>query len=192
MSLTDDIRSGSSDAVKQLYQENAQEIYDFAKSITNDHDTAMQATKTTLSRLVQEIQDGKEPTNIHSEALKIAYDEACKIAMPSAQNAKPSFDEEEIPVKETRTVRQESVRQGSSRREQYADDYEDDYDRPRSSQSRGNRQEYSRQSSAQRRSREDYYDDYSYCSNLITFEDDPAHRVVDLNLCKAITFVETV
>ena len=155
MSLIDDIRSGSSDAVKQLYQENAQDVYDFAKGITKDHDTAMQATRNTLSKLVQEIQDGSEPANLHSEALKLAYDEACKIAMPSVQNVKSPYDEEEeeaAPVKETRSAK---------RQEQYADDYEDDYDRQRrSQQSRGNRESYSRQQQSQRRTRDGYYDDY--------------------------------
>ena len=41
MSLIDDIRAGSNEAIKQLYQENAQEVYDFAKGITGNHDTAM-------------------------------------------------------------------------------------------------------------------------------------------------------
>ena len=156
MSLIDDIRSGSNDAIKQLYQENAQDVYDFAKGITNNHDTAMQATKNTLSKLVQQIKDGSEPANIHSEALKLAYDEACKIAMPSVQNIKSPYEEEDDvpPVKETRSARNESRRQ-----EQYSDDYDDGYDRRRS-QSRGNRADYSRQQPVQRRSRDDYYDDY--------------------------------
>lgn len=158
MSLIDDIRAGSSDAIKQLYQENAQDVYDFAKGITNNHDTAMQATKNTLSKLVQQIQAGNEPANLHSEALKLAYDEACKIAMPSVQNIKSPYDDtEEPPVKETRAPQKAPRRQ-----EQYADDYEEEYDRPqqRRAQSRGNRPDYSRQQAPQRRSRDDYYDDY--------------------------------
>ena len=158
MSLVDDIRSGNSDAIKQLYQENAQDVYDFAKGITNNHDTAMQATKNTLSKLVQQIQAGSEPANLHSEALKLAYDEACKIAMPSVQNIKSPYDDtEETPVKETRAPQKAPRRQ-----EQYEDNYEEDYGRQqqRRAQSRGNRPEYSRQQAPQRRSRDDYYDDY--------------------------------
>lgn len=159
MSLVDDIRAGSSDAIKQLYQENAQDVYDFAIGITNNHDTAMQATRNTLSKLVQQIQAGNEPANLHSEALKIAYDEACKIAMPSVQNIKSPYDDtQEPPVKEARAPQKAAPR----RQEQYADDYEEEYDRPqqRRAPARSNRQEYSRQQAPQRRSRDDYYDDY--------------------------------
>ena len=158
MSLIDDIRAGNSDAIKQLYQENAQDVYDFAKGITNNHDTAMQATKNTLSKLVQQIQAGNEPANLHSEALKLAYDEACKIAMPSVQNIKSPYDDtEEPPVKETRAPQKAPRRQ-----EKYEDDYAEEYDRqqPRRAQSRGNRPDYSRQQAPQRRSRDDYYEDY--------------------------------
>jgi len=129
MSLVDDIRAGSSDAIKQLYQENAQDVYDFAKGITNNHETAMQATKSTLSKLVQQIQDGSEPANLHSEALKLAYDEACKIAMPSVQNIKSPYDEdpeeEPVPVVTPKKPRQESAPKAPQREEYYEDRYEE-------------------------------------------------------------------
>ena len=183
MSLVDDIKSGSSDAIKQLYQENAQDIYDFAKGITNNHDTAMQATKSTLSKLVQQIQGGSVPANIHSEALKLAYDEACKISMPSVQNIKSPYDEdaeEEAPVRKSR----ESAPKAARRQEQYSDSYEDDYEeapaqKRRSAQSKGNRPEYDRRQQSQaRRSRDEYYDDYDrydqgrYNDRYQDYEDD--------------------
>jgi len=148
MSLVDDIRAGSSDAIKQLYQENAQDVYDFAKGITNNHETAMQATKNTLSKLVQQIQDGAEPANLHSEALKLAYDEACKIAMPSVQNIKsPYDDEEEEPVaaaapkkprKEAEPEVQPVSRKPVQREEYYNDSYEEDYEEAPRAPRRGN------------------------------------------------------
>jgi len=173
MSLIDDIRSGSNEAIKQLYQENAQDIYDFAKGITGNHDTAMQATKSTLTKLVQQIQSGDEPANIHSEALKLAYDEACKIAMPSVQNVKSPYEEEpeEEPVRQSRQV-QSSVRStrqannASRRRQQYEEDdyYEEEEYEPvqKRAPQRGNRRDYNnRQAEPVRRDnrRRDYYED---------------------------------
>ncbi|MCF0228109.1 MAG: hypothetical protein HUJ76_00255 [Parasporobacterium sp.] len=163
MSLIDDIKSGSSDAIKQLYQENAQDIYDFAKGITGNHDTAMQATKSTLSKLIQQIQGGQEPASIHSEALKIAYDEACKIAMPSVENVKSPYDQE----KPAATVQEKQPRKEPEqprRREEYSDNYyEDDYDDvPQRRPQPRNRRDYDPRRQPQqppRRSRNDYYED---------------------------------
>lgn len=176
MSLVDDIRSGSSDAIKQLYQENAQDVYEFAKDITNNHDTAMQATKNTLSKLVQQIQNGDEPANLHSEALKLAYDEACKIAMPSVQNIKSPYDDDEkepepapapaapaptpkkrrgeAPIKPQRGSRREEYREEAYEEDSY--DTEEPYDTParqpqRRPPQKGNRQNYDQRSQAQRR-----------------------------------------
>ena len=186
MSLIDDIRSGSNEAIKQLYQENAQDIYDFAKGITGNHDTAMQATKSTLSKLVQQIQNGNEPTNIHSEALKLAYDEACKIAMPSVQNIRSPYDTDDEPEVEQSSAREKrqseptarEKRQSVSRRkEQYIDDdYEDEevYEPVQRRQTRGNRRDND-QSSRQAqsgRSRQDYYDDYDDYDDYDRYEDD--------------------
>lgn len=130
MSLVDDIRAGSSDAIKQLYQENAQDVYDFAKGITNDHETAMQATKSTLSKLVQQIQEGSEPANLHSEALKLAYDEACKIAMPSVQDIRSPYDEdteeEPVPVVTPKKQRQEPAQSAPQKEEYYEERYEEE------------------------------------------------------------------
>ena len=179
MSLTDEIRAGNSDAIKQLYQENAQDVYDFAKGITNNHDTAMQATKSTLSKLVEQIQNGSEPANLHSEALKLAYDEACKLAMPSVQNIKSPYDDEEeepapVPKKRQAEAPAASRKQTAQRTARRQDDYEDDYDdedayeeaprqqRRQAQTSRGNRQraEQTRQQPARRSARDEYYDDY--------------------------------
>ena len=140
MSLVDDIRAGSSDAIKQLYQENAQDVYDFAKGITNNHETAMQATKSTLSKLVQQIQDGSEPANLHSEALKLAYDEACKIAMPSVQNIKSPYDEEaeEEPAPAPKKP-QAPVQEAPQKEEYYEERYgEEEYEEVPRAPRRGN------------------------------------------------------
>ena len=203
MSLVDDIRSGNSDAIKQLYQENAQDVYNFAKGITNNHDTAMQATKNTLSKLVQQIQDGAEPANLHSEALKLAYDEACKIAMPSVQNIKSPYDDDEeepapapAPAPEPQKRREEAPArpQRGSRRQERQDLYEepyaeeDEYDEPPRAQRRppvkGNRGNYDqRQQSVRRNPRQDYYEDYDrdydryedYDDDYDDYSDKPKH-----------------
>ena len=181
MSLIDDIRSGSSDAIKQLYQENAQDVYDFAKGITGNHDTAMQATKNTLTKLVQQIQAGDEPANLHSEALKLAYDEACKIAMPSVQNVKSPYEEEEPEETVVRQPKQpkpqpqpqpqqpaarpsrQAAAQPRRREQQYyeEDDYEEDNYEPvqKRAPQRGNRRDYEPRQPERRSSRRDYYED---------------------------------
>lgn len=170
MSLVEDIRAGSAAAVKQLYQENAQEVYDFAKGITGNHDTAMQATKDTLAKLVQQIKAGNTPANIHSEALKLAYDEACKIAMPSVQNVKSPYDtEEEAPaVKESAPakVKKEAPKKAATVRkyEETYDEYEeDDYveetPRRRSARKSEPRYEARQQAPVRNSRRDDYYAD---------------------------------
>ena len=50
-SLIEEIRSGNKDAVKAVYSEYAKDVYNFAKSITGDHDTALAATKKTFVKL---------------------------------------------------------------------------------------------------------------------------------------------
>ena len=123
MSLVDEIKSGNKDAIKQVYQENAKEVYEFAKGITGDHDTAMKATKNTFIKLFKQIQSGDEPTNLRSAALKVCYDEACKLAVPAAN------DEEDEAAK-TRVIRPE--RTAKKRAESYDDEddirYADDDD----------------------------------------------------------------
>jgi len=80
--VIEQIRSGNKDAIKAVYQENAKDIYSFAKSITGDHDSAMDVTKKTFVSLFTDIQNGSEPQDIRLAALKIAYNEACQAAMP--------------------------------------------------------------------------------------------------------------
>lgn len=89
------IRSGDKDVIRDVYKDNAKDVYNFAKSITGDHDSAMDATKRTFVNLFTSIQNGDEPANIRLAALKIAYDEACRIAMPSTENIDSPFDRKE-------------------------------------------------------------------------------------------------
>lgn len=89
------IRSGDKDVIRDVYKDNAKDVYNFAKSITGDHDSAMNATKRTFVNLFTNIQKGDEPANIRLAALKLAYDEACRIAMPSTENIDSPFDRPE-------------------------------------------------------------------------------------------------
>lgn len=91
------IRSGDKDVIRDVYKDNAKDVYSFAKSITGDHDSAMNATKRTFVNLFTNIQKGEEPANIRLAALKLAYDEACRIAMPSTENIDSPFDKQEEP-----------------------------------------------------------------------------------------------
>ena len=50
--LIEEIKSGNKDAVKAIYQEYAKDVYNFAKSITGDHDSALAATKKTFGKLI--------------------------------------------------------------------------------------------------------------------------------------------
>lgn len=95
MSVIEEIRAGSKAAIKKVYKENAKDVYNFARSITGNHDTALDATKKTFVILVKNIQNGETPTNIRLAALKIAYDEACAIAMPSTAAIKSPYDKPE-------------------------------------------------------------------------------------------------
>lgn len=95
MSVIDDIRAGNKDAIKDVYKEHAKDVYNFAKSITGDHDSALDATKKTFVTLFTRIQNGETPTNIRLSALKIAYDEACRIAMPSTEILDSPYDPKE-------------------------------------------------------------------------------------------------
>jgi len=81
-SLIEEIRSGNKEAVKAVYQEYAKDVYNFAKSITGDHDSALAATKKTFVKLFNNIKRGENPDNIRTALLKVAYDEACALAMP--------------------------------------------------------------------------------------------------------------
>lgn len=94
MSVIEDIRAGKKDAIKEVYKENVKDVYNFAKSITGNHDTALDATKRTFVILFNNIQKGETPTNIRLSALKIAYDEACRIAMPSTEAINSPYDKE--------------------------------------------------------------------------------------------------
>ena len=92
MDIIEEIRSGNKEAIKEVYKENAKDVYNFAKSITGNHETALEATKKTFIKLFTDIQNGDEPTNIRLAALKISYDEACRIAMPSTENIISPYD----------------------------------------------------------------------------------------------------
>ena len=85
--IIQEIRSGNKDAVKEVYQEYAKDVYNFAKSITGDHDSALAATKKTFLTLFKNIQNGDEPANLRTAALKLAYDEAYKMAAPKKEEA---------------------------------------------------------------------------------------------------------
>ena len=132
MNLIEEIRNGNKEAVKQIYQENAQDVYNFAKGITSDHDTAMTATKAAFSKLFKQIQGGFEPANIHSAVLKLAYDEACKIAMPSVENVRSPYDEpsdqEDKAAENTQT--EDEYENEAEDQESYDDYQEDVYERP--------------------------------------------------------------
>ncbi len=96
--LIEEIKSGNKNAVKAIYQEYAKDVYNFAKSITGDHDSALAATKKTFGKLINNIKKGDEPKEIRTALLKIAYDEACAIAMPSLNNAPaPEMNTEAAP-----------------------------------------------------------------------------------------------
>lgn len=90
------IRNGNKEVIKTVYKDNAKDIYNFAKSITGEHDSAMDATKSTFVKLFTNIQKGENPTNIRLAALKIAYDEACAIALPSSENIDSPFDRDRL------------------------------------------------------------------------------------------------
>lgn len=92
MDVIEEIRAGNKEAIKQVYKENVKDVYNFAKSITGDHDSALDATKKTFVSLFTRIQEGETPTNIRLSALKIAYDEACAIAMPSTDAIRSPYD----------------------------------------------------------------------------------------------------
>ena len=89
------IRSGDKEVIKSVYKENAKDIYNFSKSIIGDHDLSMDVTKRTFVKLFSGIQNGDEPANIRLAALKVAYDEACKIALPSSENIDSPYDRDE-------------------------------------------------------------------------------------------------
>ncbi|MBR3244322.1 MAG: hypothetical protein IKF90_16800 [Parasporobacterium sp.] len=98
--IIQEIRSGNKEAVKSVYQEYAKDVYNFAKSITGDHDSALAATKKTFLTLFKNIQDGEEPANLRTAALKIAYDEAYRMAAPK---------KEEVPEEEEEPFEAEAV-----------------------------------------------------------------------------------
>lgn len=127
--LIQEIRSGNKDAVKSVYQAYAKDVYNFSKSITGDHDSALAATKKTFLTLFKNIQNGDEPSNIRTAALKIAYDEAYKNTAPEpaaeTEEAKPPVYNESL------TARREAapVIDGyDDEEEEYGQDYEEEED----------------------------------------------------------------
>lgn len=123
-----EIRSGNKDVVKAVYQDYAKDVYNFAKSITGDHDSALATTKKTFQTLFKNIQAGDEPQNLRTAALKIAYDEAYKMAAPKAEEvpaAEPVM--EQAPVEEP-VYAEPMFQQRTQPITPVVDDYEDDYD----------------------------------------------------------------
>ena len=132
--IIQEIRSGNKDAVKQVYQEYAKDVYNFAKSITGDHDSALAATKKTFLTLFKNIQNGDEPANLRTAALKIAYDEAYKMAAPAQEEAAPQpaaapAQEEDIyaePMFQPRSGRTSQIPPVVE--DEYEEEYEDSYE----------------------------------------------------------------
>ena len=96
MGVIEEIKAGNKETIKQVYKENVKDVYNFAKSITGNHESALDATKKTFVILFGRIQKGQEPSNIRLAALKIAYDEACAIAMPSTDAVDSPFDKDKL------------------------------------------------------------------------------------------------
>lgn len=137
--IIQEIRSGNKDAVKQVYQEYAKDVYNFAKSITGDHDSALAATKKTFLILFKNIQNGDEPANLRTAALKLAYDEAYKMVAPQdasavepAQDYAPAPAPVAEPVREEQDIYAEPMFQPRTGRATQApvvnDEYEEEYD----------------------------------------------------------------
>ncbi len=101
--IIQEIRNGNKAAVKAVYQKYAKDVYNFAKSITGDHDSALFATKKTFSVLFNNIKHGDEPANLRTAALKIAYDEAynAATALKSSDNSTEAYAESESPANKT-------------------------------------------------------------------------------------------
>ena len=122
--IIQEIRSGNKDAVKAVYQEYAKDVYSFAKSITGDHDSALAATKKTFLNLFRNIQNGEEPANLRTAALKLAYDEAYEMAAPK--------EEEVLPVQPEASAQQdpyaEPMFQPRQARVAPVAEYEDEYE----------------------------------------------------------------
>lgn len=98
--LIQEIRSGNKDAVKSVYQAYAKDVYNFSKSITGDHDSALAATKKTFLTLFKDIQNGNEPSNIRTEALRIAYNEI----KPPVADAGTKAEEPMAPIRDEATA----------------------------------------------------------------------------------------
>ena len=97
--IIQEIRNGNKEAVKSVYQQYAKDVYNFSKSITGDHDTALAATKKTFLNLFHNIRQGEEPQNLRTAALKIAYDEAYRITTETVNiysALKTAYDDEYI------------------------------------------------------------------------------------------------
>ncbi len=155
--IIQEIRAGNKAAVKAVYQKYAKDVYNFAKSITGDHDSALFATKKTFSILFNNIKKGDEPTNLRTAALKIAYDEAYNAAtsLKSADKSTNAYAESESPANKT-YLQPKNIEKNSydnqTRQNSYSyDDSYDDYNNSRAKVS-AKRQSY----------QEPEYDDYNY------------------------------
>lgn len=127
--IIQEIRSGSKEAVKNVYQQYAKDVYNFAKSITGDHDSALAATKKTFVKLFNNIQNGEEPDNIRTAALKIAYDEAYALAAPAEAEPAPDAQPENEPVyAEPMFKRREAAPVDDDIEEEYDEPYEEEDD----------------------------------------------------------------
>ena len=160
--IIQEIRAGNKAAVKAVYQKYAKDVYNFAKSITGDHDSALFATKKTFSILFNNIKRGDEPTNLRTAALKIAYDEAYNAATTgkSVDKSTDAYAESESPANKT-YLKPKNIENTSYNDEPVASNYsyDDSYDNYNSRQSRtpARRQTY----------QEPEYDDYED-----TYQDD--------------------
>ncbi len=148
--IIQEIRNGNKAAVKAVYQKYAKDVYNFAKSITGEHDSALFATKKTFSVLFNNIKRGDEPANLRTAALKIAYDEAynaattSKAANISSDASTSAYAESESPANKTylknKNVENDSYDNYSNAESVEYDSYEDAYNsRPRTSAKRQQR-----------------------------------------------------
>ncbi|MCF0142366.1 MAG: hypothetical protein HUJ75_03205, partial [Parasporobacterium sp.] len=92
MELYQQIKAGNKEVIKNVYKENAKDVYNFAKSITGDHESALEATKKAFVTLFTQIRNDEYPINIRLGAMKIAYDEACSMTMASKSDAESPYN----------------------------------------------------------------------------------------------------
>ena len=92
--LLDDIRAGKSSTIKEVYKTYVSDVFGFTKSITGDDESAMTATKAAFLKFFKNVKEGHEPDDIRLDVMKLAYDEACSIAMPEKNSGEAKEDED--------------------------------------------------------------------------------------------------